>query len=551
MQVTQASDAAALRRSSLAAAVEPPAAATTPLSAARSNDVRSGHSGARYSPPGREHAYAEQARSQGGHFAGDSTASRPSLADWGHPPSAPVQSSARWSEASSVANAHRPTSVPLPSHSLERGLPPAYRQTHHLQQQQQQQPPPSSLNAPQQYLSMSHLQQQWNKAPPTHYAPYRMPMAPESARHVLPNSNGDAPRMPTYNAHQSDPYSTHPSQAVPSYSMAPSSQQGTSSQGESAYSTTPLSLTLPPLTSSFPSEPFALTSAYPPASNGEHSHYAAANGGAYGTALHDALHAGGGRIPTLGEVYAKTRPPAPLTSSMPRANNADNQSYTDGVSNSILAGSAQPNSRKRKEPKDAASRKYHCSECEQKFARPSALATHIVRASSRPLSVGSISVDHLRACSSLTPARNVSRRLLPSGATRHTPADSTAHTAFVCTTCNRGFAVMSNLRRHCRVRVSFCFPRFLPVERNELTPSLLSPPAQSHALAPNQESTLKRDRTDGAADSGSRGKESLDRDKSTEDHASPDESLSHSLPPTLSENTSSSFTLPAPHLYPP
>merc|ERR1719487_1462084 len=77
--------------------------------------------------------------------------------------------------------------------------------------------------------------------------------------------------------------------------------------------------------------------------------------------------------------------------------------------NGIPAGTAQPNSRKRKEPKDAATRKYACNECEQKFARPSALATHIL--------------TH----------------------TREKP--------FVCTTCNRGFAVMSNLRRHCRVRV--------------------------------------------------------------------------------------------------
>ncbi|GAA5951195.1 hypothetical protein JCM8115_005083 [Rhodotorula mucilaginosa] len=477
MQV-QASDAAALRRSSLAAAVDPkPTASTTPMSAARSNDARNAHNGARSSPPRREHAYTEQARPQGGHFADDSTASRPSLADWGHPLSAPVQRSARWAE---VANAHRPTSVPLPSHSLDRTLPPAYRQTHHLQHQQQHQSP-SNLNAPQQYLSMSHLQPQWGKAPPTHYAPYRMPTAPEPARHVLPNSDGEAPRMSAYSTHPPDPYSSHPSQAVPSYSMAPSSQQGTSSQGESVYPT-PLSLTLPPLTSSFPSEPFALTSAYPPASNGEHSHYAAANGGGYGVAQQDGIHLGGERIPTLGEVYAKTRPTAPLMSSMPRANNADNQNYADGMTNGIPAGSAQPNSRKRKEPKDAASRKYHCSECEQKFARPSALATHIL--------------TH----------------------TREKP--------FVCTTCNRGFAVMSNLRRHCRVR--------------------------SHALAPNQESTVKRDRTDVAADSGSRRKGSLDRDKSTEEHASPDESLSHSLPPpNLAENSSSSFTLPAPHLYPP
>ncbi|GAA5905581.1 hypothetical protein JCM5296_003109 [Sporobolomyces johnsonii] len=64
--------------------------------------------------------------------------------------------------------------------------------------------------------------------------------------------------------------------------------------------------------------------------------------------------------------------------------------------------------KKRRAPKDAAARKYACEECEQRFARPSALATHILT--------------------------------------------HTKEKPFVCSSCNRGFAVMSNLRRHCRVR---------------------------------------------------------------------------------------------------
>ncbi|GAA5933533.1 hypothetical protein JCM1841_006344 [Sporobolomyces salmonicolor] len=64
--------------------------------------------------------------------------------------------------------------------------------------------------------------------------------------------------------------------------------------------------------------------------------------------------------------------------------------------------------KKRRAPKDAAVRKYACEECEQRFARSSALATHILT--------------------------------------------HTKEKPFVCSSCNRGFAVMSNLRRHCRVR---------------------------------------------------------------------------------------------------
>ncbi|GAA6051484.1 hypothetical protein JCM3770_004555 [Rhodotorula araucariae] len=77
--------------------------------------------------------------------------------------------------------------------------------------------------------------------------------------------------------------------------------------------------------------------------------------------------------------------------------------------------------KRRKEPKDLANRKYACNECDQRFARPSALATHVLT--------------------------------------------HTKEKPFVCCTCNRGFAVMSNLRRHCRVR--------------------------SHALAPEQESSAR------------------------------------------------------------
>ncbi|GAA5925752.1 hypothetical protein JCM3775_001490 [Rhodotorula graminis] len=94
-----------------------------------------------------------------------------------------------------------------------------------------------------------------------------------------------------------------------------------------------------------------------------------------------------------------------------------------------------PPAKRKKEPKDLASRKYACNECDQRFARPSALATHVLT--------------------------------------------HTKEKPFVCCTCNRGFAVMSNLRRHCRVR--------------------------SHALAPEQESSARSRPPLGSASSGSSG----------------------------------------------
>ncbi|GAA5910851.1 hypothetical protein JCM8208_001012 [Rhodotorula glutinis] len=94
-----------------------------------------------------------------------------------------------------------------------------------------------------------------------------------------------------------------------------------------------------------------------------------------------------------------------------------------------------PPAKRKKEPKDLASRKYACNECDQRFARPSALATHVLT--------------------------------------------HTKEKPFVCCTCNRGFAVMSNLRRHCRVR--------------------------SHALAPEQESSARTRPPLGSASSGSSG----------------------------------------------
>ncbi|KAI5481544.1 zinc finger, C2H2-type domain containing protein [Pseudohyphozyma bogoriensis] len=59
-------------------------------------------------------------------------------------------------------------------------------------------------------------------------------------------------------------------------------------------------------------------------------------------------------------------------------------------------------------PRDYEHRKYVCPQCPQKFARPSALATHIL--------------------------------------------SHTKEKPFVCEVCERGFAVMSNLRRHMKVR---------------------------------------------------------------------------------------------------
>ncbi|BGP38527.1 hypothetical protein JCM10449v2_002461 [Rhodotorula kratochvilovae] len=121
-------------------------------------------------------------------------------------------------------------------------------------------------------------------------------------------------------------------------------------------------------------------------------------------------------IPPLGHISStevgRVRAPPLPTDFEPIMPGGNKRAATDAKS---AAG------KKKKEPKDLANRKYACNECDQRFARPSALATHVLT--------------------------------------------HTKEKPFVCCTCNRGFAVMSNLRRHCRVR--------------------------SHALAPEQESSVR------------------------------------------------------------
>ncbi|GAA5861273.1 hypothetical protein JCM8547_008541 [Rhodosporidiobolus lusitaniae] len=116
-------------------------------------------------------------------------------------------------------------------------------------------------------------------------------------------------------------------------------------------------------------------------------------------------------------------------SSKGKARDVDVSEQSSSGGSETPSGSQQPQppqplpipSKRRKDPKDVAARKYVCTECDQRFARPSALATHILT--------------------------------------------HTKEKPFICFTCQRGFAVMSNLRRHCRVR--------------------------NHALAPSQEAAQR------------------------------------------------------------
>lgn len=378
MQATSLSDAALLRRSSLAAVVEEnpnPSAPTT--SAVRDTvDRRHHQDNFGYSTDARVNPYMAPTRPES-HFGTD----RPSLADWGHAPSAPVQGSSRWTPASVGDN--RPISVPLPSYAYDRGSPFSHSRPDHQQHSQQPQPvagSSSSSSSPHPYLGMSRLQQQWAKAPATQYQPYRMSIAPEPARASGGGeSDREHPRMqpPSFAHYQPEPSAP----LLPPPSSYPySSGSHPPAHSNSAY-TQPLSLTLPPLANSFPSEPFALTSTYPPpaSSNGNHyRHYS--NGQASNDAGEQVEHSSNGHEQPSGltESYGSARQSGPLSISLPRANNADPASYAESLAAAVPPGSAQPNSRKRKEPKDAASRKYACNECEQKFARPSALATHIV-----------------------------------------------------------------------------------------------------------------------------------------------------------------------------
>lgn len=375
MQDSSLSDAAQLGRSSLAAAVPEPSAgpaaagAPTPLGMPARHDETasnrpSDHGGHPYQHHARGSSYSAAPR--GGHFATDPTANRPSLADYGHAGSAPVQSTSKWFESGASPGTHRPLSVPLPT-----SAPLDHRPSH-----RQSQEDASARTFP----PISRLHQQWSKTAQSQYTPYRMSIAPEPPRPAggSGEAGAEAARMqaPSYPTYQSAPYSGHAPAQSSSYTYPPPT-----SHGEPAYPQ-PLSLTLPPLSNAFPSEPFALTATYPPPSDNSHARYGTSGMLNQQQTAEPASLAGSSRphhLPTIQESYKSYQPmPMPLTASMPRANGAETPSYAESISAAVPPGSAQPNSRKRKEPKDAATRKYACNECEQKFARPSALATHIV-----------------------------------------------------------------------------------------------------------------------------------------------------------------------------
>ncbi|BGP06501.1 hypothetical protein JCM10049v2_002323 [Rhodotorula toruloides] len=268
------------------------------------------------------------------------------------------------------------------------------------------------------------------------YQPYHLPPidAPSSRPAGAQYEQPVTPALSTYAQQpypRSDSYAPYAQQH--SYSSSHSATPGDTPpahlSSNDAYRPPPFNLSLPSIAQSLPP-------AYGMAGYGQapidHSNPAMAR---YGPPQPHAATTDANAIPGPSTAMSLSHPRSitPLAPSAPHLNAADapRNGFEDGFGSSSARQGQQGGSSgttKRKEPKDAATRKYQCSECDQKFARPSALATHILT--------------------------------------------HTKEKPFTCVTCNRGFAVMSNLRRHCRVR--------------------------NHALAPSQESSHAK-RTDSAS----------------------------------------------------
>lgn len=165
-----------------------------------------------------------------------------------------------------------------------------------------------------------------------------------------------------------------------------------------------------------------------------------------------------------------------------------------------------PPTKRKKEPKDLASRKYACNECDQRFARPSALATHVVRCRSPLVRWGRSEADKFLTDSSRTPRRSV--RLRPRADLRRItcadPPSSSSLPPFLDSL--RLLHLQPRFRRHVQPppslpssRASRLFPSWLR------SPRLTRLPRQSHALAPEQESSARPRPALGSSSSGSSG----------------------------------------------
>ncbi|GEM06987.1 zinc finger, C2H2-type domain containing protein [Rhodotorula toruloides] len=217
----------------------------------------------------------------------------------------------------------------------------------------------------------------------TAYQPYHLPSI--DAPNSQPNGAAYEPQQPvtlalpsysTQSYSRTDSYAsyTHPQphSYSNSHSGTPSDTPPAHHPSNGAYRPPPFNLSLPSIAQSLPPAygmgPYGQTSI-------DHTNPAMAR---YGPPHPTDANAIPG--PSTALSLSHQRSITPLAPSAPHLNAADvgtaPTGFEDGF-NGSRQGQQGSAGRKRKEPKDAATRKYQCTECEQKFARPSALATHI------------------------------------------------------------------------------------------------------------------------------------------------------------------------------
>lgn len=230
------------------------------------------------------------------------------------------------------------------------------------------------------------------------YQPYHLP--PIDAPNTQPNGSYESqqpatPALPSYappaypRSDSYAPYShPHPHPYNGSHSSTPADAPPAHLASSDAYRPPPYNLSLPSIAQSLAPSYGMRPYGQPPI---DHSNPAVAR---YGPPQPHAAPTDANAVPgpstAMSLSHQQQRSITPLAPSAPQANAADVGSAPNGFEdgfNGSRQGQAQPG-RKRKEPKDAATRKYQCTECDQKFARPSALATHIVRPGPRRLPFG-------------------------------------------------------------------------------------------------------------------------------------------------------------------